>query len=141
MENARINLAPLRFGAGLKGKLLDAMRYGTPSVTTKIGAEGMHDGLDFNGSIANTATALAETAIALYNDKSSWLKAQANGTVIIKTAFEKQRLIKKLKIELGSIQENLEEHRTKNFMGQMLFQQTMASTKYMSKWIEEKNRA
>eukprot|EP01052_Picozoa_sp_SAG31_P081938 SAG31_NODE_41910_length_274_cov_0.577143_1_plen_47_part_01 len=37
MQRARVCLAPLRFGAGLKGKLLDAMLYGTPGVTTSIG--------------------------------------------------------------------------------------------------------
>ena len=44
-------LAPLQFGAGLKGKLLDAMLYGIPSVTTSIGAEAMHDDLPWNGSV------------------------------------------------------------------------------------------
>jgi len=53
MKNARICLAPLRFGAGLKGKLLDAMQFGTPSITTEIGAEGMHDKLAWNGIITN----------------------------------------------------------------------------------------
>src|SRR5690625_7127154 len=41
VQKAKVLLAPLRFGAGLKGKLLDAMRWGTPTVTTEIGAEGM----------------------------------------------------------------------------------------------------
>ena len=41
IENARVLLAPIRFGAGLKGKLLEAMNYGTPSVTTSIGSEGI----------------------------------------------------------------------------------------------------
>ena len=47
MLNAKVCLAPLRFGAGLKGKLIDAMECGTPSVTTTIGAEAMHDNLDW----------------------------------------------------------------------------------------------
>ena len=48
MGRARVNLAPLRFGAGLKGKLIDAMYNGTPSVTTSIGAEGLHAQLPWN---------------------------------------------------------------------------------------------
>ena len=42
MENARLCLAPIRFGAGIKGKLLDAMIMQTPSITTSVGSEGMH---------------------------------------------------------------------------------------------------
>ena len=41
MKNARVCLAPLRFGAGLKGKFIDAMKNGTPAVTTAIGSEGI----------------------------------------------------------------------------------------------------
>jgi glycosyltransferase involved in cell wall biosynthesis len=44
-------LAPLRFGAGLKGKLLQAMVCGTPSVTTNIGAEAMFGNFQWNGFI------------------------------------------------------------------------------------------
>ncbi|MGB5498254.1 MAG: glycosyltransferase, partial [Maribacter sp.] len=46
---SRVNLAPLRFGAGIKGKLIDAMQCGTPSITTAIGAEGMHGVLPWSG--------------------------------------------------------------------------------------------
>ncbi|WP_339611929.1 glycosyltransferase family 4 protein, partial [uncultured Planktosalinus sp.] len=42
-QNARVLVAPLRFGAGLKGKLMDAMQYGTPFVTSTIGIEGLDD--------------------------------------------------------------------------------------------------
>ena len=42
VSKAKVCLAPLRFGAGMKGKLVEAMQCGTPSVTTSIGAEGMH---------------------------------------------------------------------------------------------------
>ncbi|NDG85749.1 MAG: glycosyltransferase, partial [Proteobacteria bacterium] len=38
---ARVNLAPLRFGAGVKGKILEGFRYGLPVVTTSVGAEGL----------------------------------------------------------------------------------------------------
>ena len=41
MQKARVNLAPLLFGAGIKGKRIDGMRNGTPSLTTTIGAEGI----------------------------------------------------------------------------------------------------
>ncbi len=50
MKKARICLAPLRFGAGLKGKLAEAMQCGTPNVTTPIGAEGMAGEMEWSGT-------------------------------------------------------------------------------------------
>ena len=41
MQQYRVCLAPLRFGAGLKGKIVDSWAHGTPVCTTPIGAEGM----------------------------------------------------------------------------------------------------
>ncbi|PIF01278.1 MAG: glycosyltransferase [Maribacter sp.] len=140
MCKSKVNLAPLRFGAGIKGKLVDAMRYGTPSVTTMIGAEGMHSNLPWNGYIANDAGEIAKSAITLYENESEWLRARKNGIDIINTLYNKRILDKSLSNALGSLQAKLEQHRTNNFIGAMLRHQSMASTKYLSKWIEEKNR-
>ncbi|TMM57361.1 glycosyltransferase family 4 protein [Maribacter algarum] len=138
-NQARVNLAPLRFGAGLKGKLIDAMQNGTPSVTTSVGAEGMHGDLDFNGQIAETSENIAASAIELYKNQSLWEEAQTNGFEIINTLYDKSVWIEKLDAKIGSVQKDLETHRKNNFVGAILGHQTMASTKYMSKWIEEKN--
>ena len=62
MQQARVCLAPLRFGAGIKGKLMDAMRCGTPSITTNIGAESMHGDLVWGGLIEKNAQAIAGAA-------------------------------------------------------------------------------
>lgn len=140
-QNSRINLAPLRFGAGIKGKLLDSMKYGTPSITTTIGAEGMHAHLDWNGEICNNANAFAEAAIKLYQNKVEWEVCQQNGIKIINTIYDKKMLSELLQTKIKIVQENLSEHRTSNFIGALLQHQTLASTKYMSKWIEEKNKA
>lgn len=138
LQQARVNLAPLRFGAGLKGKLIAAMQNGLPSVTTTIGSEGMHGHLDFGGSIANTANAIAHKAVELYMNHSIWQTAQDDGTDIIDVLYDKTDWIEKLDLKIGSVQNNLETHRIRNFTGAMLRHHTMASTKYMSKWIEEK---
>ncbi len=140
VANTRIMLAPLRFGAGLKGKLANAMRCGTPSVTTTIGAEGMHDGLPWNGMVCDDPKAFAEAAIALYWNKKDWELFQRNGIAIINEGFDKKTLGAKLRSRITSVKANLVHHRAKNFLGEMLRYQTMASTKYMAKWIEEKNR-
>ncbi len=141
LQKARINIAPLRFGAGLKGKLIAAMQNGLPSITTPIGAEGMHADFPFNGSIAETPEAIAAEAVALYNNLDAWNKAQASGVEIINSLYEKSVWIEKLASKINLVQNDLETHRTQNFVGAMLVHQTMASSKYMSKWIEEKGRS
>ena len=140
ISSARVLLAPLRFGAGQKGKLLDAMLYGTPSITTTIGAEAMHSDLDWNGKICDDPKAFAKAAVETYQDKSAFEDFQKNGLKIIGQNFEKKSLEKSLRTKLGRLQKNLLAHRDKNFIGALLQHQTMASTKFMSKWIEEKNQ-
>lgn len=138
-QNAHLNLAPLRFGAGIKGKLIDAMKSGTPSITTSIGAEGMHDSLDWSGRIADSANDFVEATVTMYNDDTQWKQAQQNGVRIINGLYNKEALGERLKSIIESAQQNLEQHRARNFIGSMLMHHTAASTKYMSKWIESKS--
>ena len=138
--NSRVCLAPLQFGAGLKGKLIDAMLYGTPSITTKIGAEAMHDDLPWNGFITDDPVDFALKSVMLYSNKKEWLLAQQNGIQVINALYDKEKYGKILMDTLLGIRSNLEEHRLLNFTGAMLMHHTLQSTKYLSKWIEEKNK-
>ncbi len=138
--NSRVLLAPLRFGAGIKGKLTDAMLNGTPSITTKIGAEGMHGNLPWNGFIEDNIEAFAQKAIALYFDEKIWNQAQKNGVEIINELYDKEKLKADFLVKVQGIFSGLEKHRTQNFTGKMLMHHSLQSSKYMSKWIEEKNR-
>jgi glycosyltransferase involved in cell wall biosynthesis len=139
MQKAKVCLAPIRFGAGLKGKLVDAMQNGTPSVTTSIGAEGMFADLQPNGFIEDDPKLFAKASINLYLDETLWNEKQQNGFEIINSRFSKSNFqIKFLKTVEKAIQQ-LHDNRFNNFTGQMLMQHTLQSTKYMSKWIEEKN--
>ncbi len=140
MKNARVCLTPLRFGAGLKGKFIDAMENGTPSITTSIGAEGMYQELPWSGFIVNKIDDIVDAAIKLYTDESKWIIAQQNGIEIINQCYHKEKLSKGFTNALIKLQKNIEEHRIQNFTGSMLLYQSMNSTKYMSKWIEEKNK-
>jgi len=140
LAKARVLLAPLQFGAGLKGKLIDAMLNGTPSVATNIGAEGMHSGLTWNGFVTDDVNKFSDKAVELYNDKTTWLKSQHNGIEIINAIYFKQRLSEKFSAKLLDIKSNLDTHRTQNFIGSLLQHRTLNSTKYLSKWIEEKQK-
>lgn len=140
VQKSRIVLAPIRFGAGLKGKLVEAMQSGTPSVTTTIGAEAMNGDLPWNGFIVDDAEDLAKVAVALYQDKNLWNEAQIRGIEIINMRYLKENFATDFIERISYLQSNLESHRNKNFIGSMLQHHTMRSTKYMSKWIEAKNK-
>ncbi len=139
-KNAKICLAPIQFGAGLKGKLINAMEFGTPSVTTTIGAEAMHDKLPWNGFICDNPKAFSLKSVELYLNKGIWEEFQTNGFKIIDEIYSKTKFYCTLIGEIEKIQATLELHRKQNFIGSMLLHHTLKSTKYMSKWIEEKNK-
>ncbi len=140
MQAARVCLAPLRFGAGIKTKLADAMLAGTPSITTAIGAEGMTGGLDWPGIIANNPQDFADAAVKIYCDQQLWQTAQTNGFAIIKQHFNKQTNNENLLQRILKLRENLTQHRHHNFMGAMLNHHHHKSTEFMSRWIEAKNK-
>jgi len=140
MQDAKVCLAPLRFGAGLKGKLIDAMQNGTPCMMSSIAAEGMFGDLNANGYIENTPEAFAKQAVALYQNAEAWQAFQKNGYHIINHRFSKHTFKTVFKSKIDDLSTNLEQYRTQNFTGQLLMHHTMQSTKYMSKWIEAKNR-
>ena len=140
MQKARVCLAPLRFGAGLKGKLLDAMLYGTPGVTTSIGAEGMYGDLLTPGVIADTPESFAELSVALYRDKIKWQQNAQRGVEIIKARYNGKAIAKDFMTRLDALKINLKLHRQSHFVGQILQHQSLQASKYLSKWIEEKNK-
>ena len=140
MKNAKVCLSPLRFGAGLKGKFIDAMKYGTPSITTSIGAEGMATKNDWPGYISDSSNELANKAIKLYSEEKIWAEKQAVGFQVLRTEFSKDELHQVLKNKLFDLKSRLAQHRSENIIGNILKLNTLRSTKYMSKWIEEKNK-
>lgn len=140
MQQARVCLAPLRFGAGIKGKLMDAMSSGTPSVTTSIGAESMHGGLPWGGAIADDAQGIASAAVDLYCNHSGWHNAQQAGFSILRNYFTRSDFNRLLQQRLRWLNDNLALERSENFIGQMLHHHFFKSTQYMGQWIEAKSK-
>jgi glycosyltransferase involved in cell wall biosynthesis len=139
MQNASVCLAPLPFGAGLKGKVIDAMQNGTPCVLTAIAAEGMFGDLAANGFIANEPTDFAKKAVEIYISIELFEQFQANGVKAVNQLYDKSKWQKLFLARVNNLIENLDQHRLNNFMGAMLQHHTLNSTKYLAKWIEEKN--
>ncbi len=136
IRNARVCLAPIRFGAGIKGKFIDAMKNGTSSITTTIGAEGIDQ--DFGGFIEDNLQDIVHKAVKLYSNESLWIEKQKDGFKLLKQ-FEKTELQKGFLNKLKTARKQMKHSRQNNFTGAMLQHQSMQGRKYMSKWIEEKN--
>ena len=136
----RLLLAPLRFGAGIKGKLIMAMETGTPSITTSIGAEGIADDSNWNGVVENDSFEFAQAVVDLYDNETAWQKAKMKGFQILQSEFNSQDFKADFLKKIETIISELNLHRQHNFIGQMLQHQSMQSTKYMSLWIQEKQK-
>ena len=139
-NTAKVLLAPIPFGAGIKGKLLESMQFELPNVTSAVGAEAMQGNHDWNGFITDDENDFIEKAVLLYQDENLWQKSQENGFNIIENRFKKELFEPHFIHKIQEISENLESHKNQNFLGQILQHHTLQSTKYLSKWIEEKNK-
>ena len=87
MDGCRVSVAPLRFGAGVKGKVNLAMAHGQPVVATTCAVEGMHlaDGRDV--LVADDAAAFAERIVRLYQDQSLWERLAQAGLENVRAHF------------------------------------------------------
>ncbi len=139
VSQARVLLAPLRFGAGMKGKLLQAMECGTPSVTTPVGAEGIANVSNWPGNCSPLNNEFVDAAATLYTDKSRWTAAQISGFNCV-NAFSPGKYIPNLINTIQSLAEAPQTHRAPLFLQHLLWHQTLSSTKYMSQWIAAKNQ-
>ena len=139
-NSSRVLLAPIPFGAGLKGKLWESMIYSLPNITSSIGAEGMTVENNWNGFIEDKDSNFTDRAVELYTNESIWCEKIKIGHHLIEEKFLAQNFRTKLLNTVENIQDNLNLHRQRNFLGLLLSHQTANATKYMSKWIEAKNK-
>ncbi len=90
--NSRISLIPLRYGAGIKGKVVEAMRYGTPVVTTSVGSEGIPDA-ETAMVVEDDVDRLAEKIAALYEDKEKLTYFSQNSVSYVKNNYSPDNAI------------------------------------------------
>ena len=74
-ESHRVALAPMRFGAGMKGKVTQALSYGLPVVTTPVGAEGLPPSPAIH--IADSASELVSEAVELLDSDDLWAESSS----------------------------------------------------------------
>ncbi|MDO4769115.1 MAG: glycosyltransferase, partial [Brachymonas sp.] len=81
LNTMRVSVAPLRYGAGIKGKIGTAMAVGLPVVATSLAAEGMSLTNRENILVADGAEALTDAIVQIYQDEDLWKKISQNGLV------------------------------------------------------------
>ena len=102
-EGCRVFVAPLRYGAGMKGKIGQAFSYGLPTVTTAVGAEGMRLTGEKDVLIADDAETFAAEIVRLYQTEKLWQKLSDNCYRYIEENFTPEIIRRKIFAELGKI--------------------------------------
>ena len=104
-NNCRVFVAPLRYGAGVKGKINQSMSRGLPVVTTSIGAEGMDLSNNENALIADDPNIFSQKVIQLYEDEQLWNKISKNSIENIQKNFSYDHSKKVIEIFINSLEQ------------------------------------
>ncbi|HVY00475.1 MAG TPA: glycosyltransferase [Pseudorhodoplanes sp.] len=86
-QESRISVAPLRYGAGIKGKIVSSLSYGVPVVATSIAAEGMGLRHDFDALISDDPSEFARLVAAAYIDPALWNRLSEQSINTFATRF------------------------------------------------------
>lgn len=84
--NCRVAVVPLRFGAGIKSKVVEALQQGLPLVTTPVGAQGL-DGVEDSAVVASEPAELAAAIVRLLDDEAEWLRRSRAGAAFVEQRF------------------------------------------------------
>ncbi len=103
LHHCRLSVNPLRYGAGMKGKIGEAMAHGLPLVTTTIGAEGFHMEPGIHALVADTPEQFAEAVIQAYTDEALWTKLSENGLRMIEECYSPDAVFPAVRSLLESI--------------------------------------
>lgn len=100
IDKARINIAPLRYGAGAKGKISQALASGLPTIATTIASDGMHLTDSESILLADDDKAFTNAILALYEDENLWAQLSKNGYDIAEKFFSECAVANEIKIML-----------------------------------------
>jgi len=134
LNQSRVMLAPLRFGAGIKGKILDAWNNGLPVVASPMALEGMSDLIPS----FSTPEEFCQISFSLHEEESKWKEWQDLAKIEVKK-FSDENIQKLFLTSVEKIHSCKEKNRA-HPVAEILRLSQMQSTKYFSLWIEEKNK-
>jgi len=98
--HARIAVIPLRFGAGVKGKLIEAFAWGVPAVSTPVGAEGI-PGVEGCTAIAEDPRGFADAVLRLFNEDDAWRAARIAGLALVEASYSTLRARDIIRADFG----------------------------------------
>lgn len=99
-NHCRISIVPLRYGAGIKGKVIEAMSYGIPVVTTSVGAEGILEAENIL-CIEDTETNMSKKIISLYTNEKMLKMMSKSSYLYIRKYFSSENAIKVIAKDFG----------------------------------------
>jgi GT2 family glycosyltransferase/glycosyltransferase involved in cell wall biosynthesis len=97
LAGCRLSVAPLRYGAGVKGKVNQSMAHGLPCVATPVAVEGMDAKWDSEILVAETAEGFAAHVISLYRDEAIWREIATQSIRNIERTFSMEVAEQKLR--------------------------------------------
>lgn len=140
MQGYRLNLGPLRFGAGQKGKILEGWLSGTPTISNNLGFESMIQTNTWPFGVAENLDDWSSLCAQLYTDKNTWQACQNFGFRQLQSEFLVEKFDAPLFKQIDEIRSNLSEHRANNFWRGVLQNQQYRAQEFMGRWIELKER-
>jgi hypothetical protein len=141
-RGVRVNLAPLRFGAGVKGKLLDGFHHGVPAVSTSVGAEGLmltEDRGAFPGLVIDSVQDWVEACVRLHEDRLLWAESRRRARALMLELYSMEKVTLQFRTRLSEILARHERGETPRWISRILRDEFQTGRKYFSKWIEAKN--
>lgn len=129
-----ILLAPLQFGAGIKGKILDAIQFKVPFITSKIGLEGIP--IERNKTLASSISDFILKAEEMYVNFNEFEKVEFPNLSSWDFDYKQEELL----LQLVDFHSNIERFRRRNIVGNLMANEHVKATKYLSKWISAKNQ-
>lgn len=138
--HTRVAVMPLRFGAGVKGKVLESLSYGVPFISTQMGTEGLFLDTLLTHCEAQNWDEFVAKAIVLYQNDTVRNEFVEKGNKILQQHYSptvwNERFVKALEQQV----ETYQVRREKQYFSYMLQHQSLMSMRYLSKWIMEKNK-
>lgn len=101
-ERARVAVVPLRIGAGMKGKVIEALHHGLPLVTTPVGAQGL-DGLASVVAVSEDEAVMAERIARLLQDDEAWLQSSRDQQAYMEGRFSLDAMVQALQAGLRGV--------------------------------------
>ena len=145
LTSHRILLAPLTYGAGLKGKLVEAWKSGLPVVTTPVGAEGFFAGnehtSDFPGAVVSSDEDFVQNAVQLYHDQRLWTVAHLKTTFTAtswQTRLDTSSTWPAIAEQMVEAAVGVSENRRNDITRAILWREGLRSTQHFAQYIELK---